>query len=136
MKGSVRKAATPCRRSPPHGNERRLVTQHPRRRILSLAAGACALPAVSRITWAQAYPTRPVRLIVPSAPGGGFDIAGRLMGQWLSERLGRPFVVENLPGAGGTIGSEAVVRASADGYTLLLCRTSNVTDSVLYDKLN
>jgi tripartite-type tricarboxylate transporter receptor subunit TctC len=77
-----------------------------------------------------------VRLIVPTAPGGGSDIAGRLMGQWLSERLGRPFVVENRPGAGGTIGTEAVVRAPADGYTLLLCRSSNATDAALNDKLN
>ena len=81
----------------------------PRRQFLHLAAGAAALPAVSRFARAQAYPTRPVRLIVPVAPGGGTDIAGRLMGQWLSERLGRPFVVENRPGAGGTIGTEAVV---------------------------
>jgi tripartite-type tricarboxylate transporter receptor subunit TctC len=108
----------------------------PRRRFLHLAAGAAALPAVSRVAKAQAYPTRPVRLIVPIAPGGASDIAGRLMGQWLSERLGRPFVVENRPGAGGTIGTEAVVRAPADGYMLLLCRTSNATDAALYDKLN
>ena len=108
----------------------------PRRRFLHLAAGATALPALSRISWAQAYPSRPVRLIVPIAPGGASDIAGRLMGQELSERLGRPFVVENRPGAGGTIGTEAVVRAPADGYTLLLCRTSNATDAALYDKLN
>jgi tripartite-type tricarboxylate transporter receptor subunit TctC len=107
----------------------------PRRQFLHLAAGAM-LPFASRIARAQAYPTRPVRLIVPIAPGGGSDIAGRLMGQWLSERLGRPFVVENRPGAGGTIGTEAVVRAPADGYTLLLCRTNNATDAALYDKLN
>ena len=108
----------------------------PRRQFLHLTAAAAALPAVSCIARAQAYPTRPVRLIVPIAPGGGSDIAGRLMGQWLSERLGRPFVVENRPGAGGTIGTEAVVRAPADGYTLLLCRTSNATDAALYEKLN
>ena len=103
---------------------------------MHLAAGAAALPAVSRVANAQSYPTRPVRLIVPIAPGGGSDFAGRLMGQWLSERLGRPFVVENRPGAGGTIGTEAVVRAPADGYTLLLCRSSNATDAALNDKLN
>jgi tripartite-type tricarboxylate transporter receptor subunit TctC len=91
---------------------------------------------LSRIARAQAYPTRPVHLIVPIAPGGASDIAGRLIGQWLSERLGRPFVVENRPGAGGTIGTEAVVRAPADGYTLLLCRTSNATDAAFYDKLS
>src|SRR6516165_5367898 len=107
----------------------------PRRQFLHLAAGAM-LPFASRIARAQAYPTRPVRLIVPIAPGGGSDIAGRLMGQWLSERLGRPFVVENRPGAGGTIGTEAVLHAAADGYTLLVCRTSNATDAALYDKLN
>src|SRR5262245_1921263 len=92
----------------------------PRRKFLHLAAGAAALPAVSRIAWAQAYPSRPVRIIVPAAPAGPTDILARLMGQWLSERLGRSFVIENRPGAGGNIGTEAVVRAPPDGYTLLL----------------
>ena len=92
----------------------------PRRNFLHLAAGAAALPAVSRIAWAQAYPSRPVRIIVPLAPGGGTDIVARLMGQWLSERLGQQFVIENRPGAGTNIGTEAVVRAPPDGYTLLL----------------
>ena len=97
----------------------------PRRRLLSLAAGAVALPTVSRIARAQVaraqvYPSRPVTIIVPVAPGGALDILARLIGQWLTERLGRPFVIENRPGAGTNIGVEAVVRAPADGYTLLL----------------
>src|SRR5262245_8124106 len=87
----------------------------PRREFLHLAAGAAALPAVSRIAWAQAYPSRPVRLIVPIAPGGATDIVGRLIGQWLSERLGQQFVIDNRPGGGANIGTEAVVRAPADG---------------------
>src|SRR5262245_3939778 len=91
-----------------------------RRQFLHLAAGAAALPAVSRIASAQAYPTRPVRLIVPIAPGGAQDILARLMGQWLSERLGQPFIIDNRPGGGTNIGTEAVVRAPADGHTLLL----------------
>src|SRR5438093_883393 len=90
MKASVRKSGKPRRRSVPRGNERRLVTQHPRRRILSLAAGVAALPAVSRMAWAQAYPSRPVRIIEGFLPGGASDITARLMGQWLSERLGQP----------------------------------------------
>jgi len=112
------------------------VTQHPRRRILSLAAGAAALPAVSRMTWAQAYPTRPVRLVVAFAPGGGADIVARLIGEWLSERLGQSLVVENRPGAGGNIGTEAVVNAPADGHTLLLANLSNAVNVTLYEKLN
>jgi tripartite-type tricarboxylate transporter receptor subunit TctC len=107
----------------------------PRRQLLYLAAGAAALP-VSRIAWAQAYPTRPVRLIVPFAPGGGTDILARLIGQWLWERLGQPFVIENRPGAGSNIGTEAVVRAPADGYTLLLCGSFNAINATLYDKIN
>jgi tripartite-type tricarboxylate transporter receptor subunit TctC len=107
-----------------------------RRQLLHLAAGAAALPAVSRFAWAQAYPTRPVRLIVPVAPGGASDILARLMGQWLSERLGQPFIIENRPGAGNNVGTEAVVRAPADGYTLLLCGIANATNATIYDKLN
>ena len=92
----------------------------PRRTFLHLAAGVAALPAASRLAWAQSYPARPVRIVVPFAPGGNTDIYGRLVGQWLSERLGQPFVVENRPGANTNIGPEAVVRAPADGYSLLM----------------
>jgi tripartite-type tricarboxylate transporter receptor subunit TctC len=107
----------------------------PRRTVLQLAAGAAALPGVSRIARAQAYPTRPVRIIVGFAPAGTADIAARLMGQWLSERLGQQFVIENRPGASTTIGTEAVVRASPDGYTLLLITTTSATNTTLF-KLN
>jgi len=107
----------------------------PRRQFLHLAAGAAALPAVSRIARAQAYPTRRVRLIVPIAPGGATDILARLIGQWLSERLGQPFVIENRPGAGSNIATEAVVHATPDGYTLLLVGTPNAINTTLYDKL-
>src|SRR5215831_9745583 len=106
-----------------------------RRQFLYLAAGAAALPTVSRIASAQAYPTRPVRLIVPVAPAGASDITARLIGQWLSERLGQPFIIENRPGGGNSIGTEAVVRAPADGYTLLLCGIFNATNATIYDKL-
>jgi tripartite-type tricarboxylate transporter receptor subunit TctC len=106
-----------------------------RRRFLHLAAGAAALPALPRFTWAQTYPSRPVRLIVPVAAGGSTDILARLLGQWLSERLGRPFIVENRPGAGGNIGVEAVVKAPADGYTLLMINVGNATNAALYEKL-
>jgi len=107
----------------------------PRRRFLQLAAGAAALLAVSRVAWAQAYPTRPMRLVVAAAPGSAPDILARLIGQWLSERLGQPFVIENRPGANSNIGTEAVVRAAADGYTLLLVTASNAINATLYDKL-
>jgi tripartite-type tricarboxylate transporter receptor subunit TctC len=107
----------------------------PRRRFLRLAAGAAPLPALSSFAWAQAYPTRPVRIIVGYAPAGTTDIAARLMGQWLSERLGQQFVIENRPGASATIGTEAVVRASPDGYTLLLITTTSATNATLF-KLN
>jgi tripartite-type tricarboxylate transporter receptor subunit TctC len=108
----------------------------PRRRFLHLAAGAAALPAVSRIAWAQAYPTRPVRIIVGFAPGGTADIIARLMGQWLSERLGRSFVIENRSGGATNIATETVVRAPADGYTLLMVGTTQAINATLYDKLN
>jgi len=107
-----------------------------RRNFLHLVAGAAALPAVSRIAKAQAYPTRPVHLIVPVAPAGASDIVARLIGQWLSERLGQPFIIENRPGGGSNIGTEAVVRALADGYTLLVVGSYNATNAALYDKLN
>jgi tripartite-type tricarboxylate transporter receptor subunit TctC len=108
----------------------------PRRQFLHLAAGAAALPAVSRIASAQTYPTRPVRIIVGFAAGGGDDILARLMAQWLSERLGQPFIIENRPGAGTNIATEAVVRASPDGYTLLLVAPPAAINAALYDKLN
>ena len=107
-----------------------------RRRFLHLAAGAAALPAVSRFAWAQAYPMRSVRLIVPTAAGGAVDMLARLFGQWLSDRLGQQFIIENRPGAGNNVGTELVVRAPADGYTLLLCGTFNATNATFYDKLN
>jgi tripartite-type tricarboxylate transporter receptor subunit TctC len=108
----------------------------PRRTFLYLAAGAAALPALSRVALAQAYPTRPVRVIVPFAAGGVGDIHARLIGQWLSERLGQPFVIENRPGAAGNIGTEAVVKSPPDGYTLLLASSTNTINVTLYDKLS
>jgi tripartite-type tricarboxylate transporter receptor subunit TctC len=108
----------------------------PRRRFLHLVAGAAALPAVSRIARAETYPARPVRWIVPQAPAGAADISARLMGQWLSDRLGQPFLIENRPGAGGNIGTEAVVTAPADGYTLLMAGSFNAINATLYDRLN
>jgi len=108
----------------------------PRRNFLHLAAGAAALPVVSRIAWAQAYPSRPVHLVVPAPAGGSLDIIARLMGQWLSERLGQQFVIENRSGAGTNIGTEAVVRAPPDGYTLLLVGAPNAMNVTLYGKLN
>ena len=106
----------------------------PRRRFLRLAAGAAALPAVSRIARAQTYPSRPVRVIVPFAPAGTTDILARLIGQWLSEQLGQSFIVENRPGASTMIGTEAVVRAPADGYTLILAATASAINTTLYEK--
>ena len=109
----------------------------PRRKFLHLAAGAAALPGISRMASAQAYPTRPVRVIVPFAPAGTTDIAARLMGQWLSEHLGQQFVIENRPGASTTIGTEVVVRAPADGYTLLLATAASAINTTLFEgKIN
>jgi tripartite-type tricarboxylate transporter receptor subunit TctC len=108
----------------------------PRRKFLHLAVGAAALPAVSRTARAQAYPSRPVRLIAPFPPGGSVDIAARLIGQWLTERLGQQVVIENRPGAGGNIGSETALNSPADGHTLLLCSVANAISATLYEKLN
>src|SRR5271165_6434240 len=107
-----------------------------RRQFLHLAAGAATLPAASRIAQAQTYPTRPVRLIVAVAAGGGADIVTRLMGQWLSERLGQQFIVENRPGGGTNIGTEMVVHAPADGYTLLQVNLVHAINASLYERLN
>src|SRR5216684_373700 len=107
-----------------------------RRQFLHLAASAAALPVASRVAWAQTYPTRLVRIVVGGPPGGPQDILARLMGQWLSERLGQPFVIDNRPGAGTNIAAEAVVRAPADGYTLLMIGAANAINATLYEKLN
>src|SRR5439155_9963279 len=141
MKTSVRKAATPPCRPATRGNDRRqparpLSVHSPRRRFLSLTAGAAALPAFLRIARAQTYPSRPVRLLVGAAPGGTTDIVARLMSQWLSDKLGRQFIIENRPGAGINVATEAVVRAAPDGYTLLMVSTSHATNEMLYEKLN
>jgi tripartite-type tricarboxylate transporter receptor subunit TctC len=108
----------------------------PRRKVLQLATGAIALPAVSRVAWAQGYPAQPVRMIVGFSAGQSIDILARISGQWLSERLSQPFVIENRPGAGGNIGAEAVVRAPPDGYTLLVIGANNVINTTLYKKLS
>jgi tripartite-type tricarboxylate transporter receptor subunit TctC len=107
-----------------------------RRKFLHLATGAAALPLLARLASAQSYPSRPVRIVAAFAAGGGVDITARLIGQWLSDRLGQPFVVENRPGAGGNIGTEAVVNAPPDGHTLLLATLPNAVNATLYEKLN
>jgi tripartite-type tricarboxylate transporter receptor subunit TctC len=109
---------------------------HHRREFLHLAAGAAAVPALPHIARAQSYPARPVRIVVGFPPGGTTDIIARMMGQWLSERLGQQFIIENRPGAGTNIGTEAVVRSPADGHTLLLAMSANAISATLYDKLN
>ena len=108
----------------------------PRRQFLHLAGAAAALPFASRIARAQAYPSRPVRLIAPFPPGGSIDITARLIGQWLSERLGQQVIVENRPGAAGNIGSEMAIQSPPDGYTLLLCSVANAISATLHGKLN
>jgi tripartite-type tricarboxylate transporter receptor subunit TctC len=110
--------------------------QLPRRKFLNLAAGAAAVLAVSSRTWAQTYPSHSVRLIVPFPPGGPNDVLARLIGQWLHERLGQPIIIDNRPGAGGNIGTEVVVKAAPDGYTLLLINSNHTVNATLYDKLN
>src|SRR5262247_1977699 len=110
--------------------------QRSRRGFLRLAAGAAAVPAVSRVASAQSYPARPVRLIIGYTPGGSADITARLMAQWLSERLGQQFIIESRPGAGTNLATEAVVNASPDGYTLLLVAPANAINASLYEKLN
>jgi tripartite-type tricarboxylate transporter receptor subunit TctC len=108
----------------------------PRRQFLQFSMAAIAVAASAQLAWAQTYPSRPVRWIVGFAPGGGNDIVARLMGQWLSERLGQQFVIENRPGAGSNIATEAVVRAPADGYTLLLVGPPAAFNATLYESLN
>src|SRR5205807_6004660 len=111
------------------------VVKLPRRKFLRLAAGAVALPVVSHVASAQAYPSRPVRMIVGFAPGSAPDIVARLTGQWLSDRLGQPFLIENRPGAASNIGTEAVVRAEPDGYTIQMTVSTNVFNTTLYTNL-
>ncbi len=110
--------------------------EYPRRKVLHLVAGAAALPALSLLARAQSYPSRPVRWLVGFTPAGGNDITARLIGQWLTERLGQPFVIENRPGAGTNIAAEAVIHAPPDGYTLFLTNFSNAVNASLYEKLN
>ena len=108
----------------------------PRRTFLQLAACVSALPVAARNAWAQAYPARPVRVVVPVAAGGANDVTARLIGQWLSDRLGQQFVIENRPGAGTNIGTEAVIRSPADGYTLLIAGSNAAINATLFEKLN
>jgi tripartite-type tricarboxylate transporter receptor subunit TctC len=141
MRNSVRKSETPCRRLATHGNERRLVTEHPRRRILRLAAGAAALPAVSQVAKAQAYPTRPITIVVPFAAGGGTDTIARILTEYMRTTLRQPIVIENVSGAGGTIGVGRAARAAGDGYTLNIGTLSThvltgALYAVAYDFLN
>jgi tripartite-type tricarboxylate transporter receptor subunit TctC len=141
MKAIFRQTATPqfpvrLRSSDRRQPIRPAASSHPRRHFLRIAAGAAALTAASRKSWAQGYPTRAVRVIVPAAAGGPTDILARLMSQRLSERLGQQFIIENRTGGGTTIGTEAVVRALPDGHTLLMVATSAAISATLYEKLN
>src|SRR5277367_207287 len=110
--------------------------QLPRREFLSLATAAAAFPAMSRLAWSQTYPSRPVHIILGFPAGGSSDVIGRLMAQWLSERLGQPFIFDNRPGAGSNIGTETAARAAPDGYTLLWATSANAINATLYDNLN
>src|SRR5262245_22170228 len=130
------RAAPICARATRRSGRRTPMKLPHRRQFLHLAAGAAALPFAPHVARAQTYPSRPVRIIVGVAAGGATDTLARLMGQWLSERLGQPFIIENRPGAGNSIGAEAVVRAPADGYTLLLCGVFDATNATFYDNLN
>jgi len=138
MKSSLRQAATPQHRSRPRGNDRPHPKtpssgRHPRRRFLKLAAGAAALPAVSRMAWAQAYPTRTITIIVPFAPGGGSDTIGRILAERMRVSLGQPVVIENVTGANGSIGTGRVGRSAPDGYTLISGNwNSHVANGSLY----
>jgi tripartite-type tricarboxylate transporter receptor subunit TctC len=107
-----------------------------RRQFFRLVTGTIALPAVARFAWAEVYPTRPVRLLVSSPPGGTADFLGRVIGQWLYERLGQPFVIENKGGSGNTLAADAVAKAPADGYTLLMINPAHALNATLYDKLD
>jgi tripartite-type tricarboxylate transporter receptor subunit TctC len=122
--------------TPNHNNAGETPMTYARRQFLQLATAFAAAPAITRRAWAQDYPSRPVRLIVTFPPGGAADITGRLIGQWLSDRLGQPFVIENRPGGGTNIGTEAVATAAPDGYTLLVANAGNAINATLYRKLN
>ena len=135
MKASVRKATTP-RRVAPRGNERRSMTQHPRRRMLSLAAGAAVMPAVSRMAWSQTYPSRPITIIVPFAAGGPTDVIARTLADRMRTSLGQPVIVENVTGGGGTIGVGRVARATPDGYTLSIGQMALTLRTVLPTRSN
>jgi len=133
MKASVRKAAKLRRPTTPRNNDRRVLGPHPRRRFLRLAAGTAALPAVSRVAWAQAYPTRPITMIVPIAAGSSSDVVGRLLAERMGTALGQPIIIENVPGADGSIGVGRVARARPDGYTIEFgALTMNVLNGAFY----